>query len=49
MICRQRVPTESEKGYAHIRAQIVALCRAMSKETGLPLPERIGMGTPGVP
>jgi len=47
-ICRQRVPTESEKGYAHIRAQIVQLCQAMSKETGLPLPERIGMGTPGV-
>ncbi len=47
-ICRVRVPTESEHGYAHIRGQIVRLCKMISAESGLPLPERIGMGTPGV-
>jgi fructokinase len=45
---RHRIPTEAEKGYDHILAQIAALCRQMSRETGLPVPERIGMGTPGV-
>jgi predicted NBD/HSP70 family sugar kinase len=47
-LCRRRVPTESEHGYAHIRAQIARLCQTLSAESGLPLPERIGMGTPGV-
>ena len=47
-ICRMRVPTESEKGYDHIRKQIAKLARMVSQESGLPLPKRIGMGTPGV-
>jgi len=47
-LCRLRVPTESEHGYPHIRAQISKLCRMMSVETGLPLPKKVGMGTPGV-
>ena len=47
-LCRLRVPTESEKGYAHIRAQIAGLIKMISSESGLPLPKRIGMGTPGV-
>jgi predicted NBD/HSP70 family sugar kinase len=47
-LCRRRVPTGAEKGYDHILAQIAGLCREISRETGLPLPERIGMGTPGV-
>ena len=47
-ICRLRVPTESEKGYEHIRSQIVKLCGMIRTETGLPLPGRIGIGTPGV-
>jgi len=47
-ICRMRVPTESEKGYAHIRAQIGKLVKMIGAESGLPLPKRIGMGTPGV-
>ncbi len=47
-ICRLRVPSESEKGYAHILSQIVKLCELLSSETGLPLPKRIGIGTPGV-
>jgi predicted NBD/HSP70 family sugar kinase len=47
-ICRLRVPTESEKGYDHIRAQIAKLVEMISSESGSPLPKRIGMGTPGV-
>jgi fructokinase len=47
-ICRLRVPTESGKGYGHIRAQIAKLVKMIGAESGLPLPKRIGMGTPGV-
>jgi fructokinase len=46
-ICRLRVPTESEKGYEHIRSQIAKLIKMVAEESGLPLPNRIGMGTPG--
>jgi predicted NBD/HSP70 family sugar kinase len=47
-VCRLRVPTDSAKGYAHIRAQIGKLVKTISSESGLPLPKWIGMGTPGV-
>ena len=47
-ICRVRIPTESAKGYAHIRGQIGKLIQMLSTQSGLALPERIGMGTPGV-
>jgi fructokinase len=47
-ICRLRVPTESANGYDHIRAQIAKLVKMISAESGLPLPKKIGMGTPGV-
>jgi fructokinase len=47
-ICRLRVPTESEKGYGHIRAQIARLIKMIAAEASLPLPQRIGIGTPGV-
>jgi predicted NBD/HSP70 family sugar kinase len=47
-ICRLRVHTEAEKGYEHIVGQIALVCKMMAEETKLPLPERIGMGTPGV-
>ena len=46
-LCRLRHPTESDRGYEHICARIHELCQKMSAETGLPLPEKIGMGTPG--
>jgi fructokinase len=46
-LCRLRLPTESEYGYDHILGQIAQLCQKMSAETGLPLPPKIGMGTPG--
>jgi fructokinase len=47
-ICRLRVPTESDKGYTHIRQQIAKLINRVSVESGLHLPRKIGMGTPGV-
>jgi len=47
-ICRLRIPTEAENGYDHIRAQIGKLVKMIASESGLPLPKRIGMGTPGV-
>jgi predicted NBD/HSP70 family sugar kinase len=47
-VCRLRIPTESEKGYGHICAQIAKLVKMLGTESGLPLPKRIGMGTPGV-
>jgi predicted NBD/HSP70 family sugar kinase len=47
-LCRLRLPTEAEIGYDHIRSQILELCRRISRETGLPLPKQIGMGTPGI-
>jgi predicted NBD/HSP70 family sugar kinase len=46
-LCRLRVPTEREKGYDHILSQIARLCELMSRETGIPFPQRVGMGTPG--
>jgi predicted NBD/HSP70 family sugar kinase len=47
-LCRVRVSTESEQGYDHIRKQIVRLVKTLAAESGLSLPTKIGMGTPGV-
>ena len=46
-VCRIRVPTEAEKGYGHIRAQIRGLVESMRAEVG-DEPDAIGIGTPGV-
>ncbi len=46
-ICRMRIPTEAEKGYEHVTAQIVKLIDMMKLASGL-APERLGMGTPGI-
>jgi predicted NBD/HSP70 family sugar kinase len=46
-LCRVRVPTESAKGYEHIRKQIGRLLKTLSEESGHPLPKTIGIGTPG--
>ena len=46
-ICRLRIPTEAGEGYQHICAQIAKLVKMISSESGLPLPKRIGIGTPG--
>ncbi|MFV0415521.1 MAG: ROK family protein [Chthoniobacterales bacterium] len=45
--CRLRVPTEQEKGYRHILSQIKKLCSQVEEETGVPLPDVIGLGHPG--
>jgi fructokinase len=47
-LCRLRVPTEAENGYEHIRNQFSGLVKKMAETSGLPVPKRIGMGTPGV-
>jgi fructokinase len=44
---RLRVPTESEKGYAHIISQICTLVERLESSSGLSRPPRIGVGTPG--
>ncbi len=46
-ICRLRLPTESEGGYEHVLGQIEKVCSQLSQESGLPLPQCIGIGTPG--
>jgi predicted NBD/HSP70 family sugar kinase len=47
-LCRMRIPTEAQHGYRHIVGQIAKLAKMIEAETGLALPEKIGMGTPGV-
>jgi fructokinase len=46
--CRIRVPTESEKGYVHVLAQVERLVAMLERESGRRRPARIGFGTPGV-
>lgn len=46
-LCRIRIPTEADKGYLHIVAQIAELVQTMSAKTAT-TPTRIGIGTPGV-
>lgn len=46
VIFRERVPTEADKGYAHILAQIVKLVDKMIKKMGYK-PPHIGFATPG--
>lgn len=46
VLARQRLPTEKEKGYEHIIAQIAKLLKMLEKETGIKA-EYIGIGTPG--
>lgn len=44
---RERLPTESAQGYAHIVSQIVRLVELMEVRSGQRRPARIGIGTPG--
>lgn len=46
VLARKRVPTESQKGYAHILGQIQSLLEMLKNEVGSS-PEHVGMGTPG--
>jgi fructokinase len=45
---RLRVPTEAEKGYAHIISQIAKLVSELETVSGRGRPQSIGIGTPGV-
>lgn len=47
-LARKRIPTEADGGYEHVLDRIVSLVRDLQNETGLPIPARIGVGTPGV-
>lgn len=46
VICRERIPTEAEKGYDHILKQISRLVDILSEKAGYN-PQKIGIGTPG--
>jgi len=46
-VIRHRIPTGQERGYGHILMQIKSLVETMAEKSGLDLPERIGIGTPG--
>jgi len=46
-VCRLRVATEADRGYAHIVDRIGQLIELIEAETGLKRPARIGIGTPG--
>ncbi len=46
VIRRFRLPTEADKGYAHIQNQIKKLIEVLSSEVGF-RPKKIGIGTPG--
>lgn len=46
-VVRHRIPTGQEEGYGHILMQIKSLVETMAEKSGLDLPERIGIGTPG--
>ena len=46
VLLRKRIPTEQQKGYEHIIAQIKKLIDMMAEESGTK-PARIGIGTPG--
>ena len=46
-ILRTRIDTQASKGYQHIVQQIYTLVQQMKSDSSL-IPERIGIGTPGV-
>jgi N-acetylglucosamine kinase len=46
-IIRERIATEQSGGYGHILGQIDRLVCLMSEKSGIPRPERIGIGSPG--
>lgn len=46
VLFRERVPTESDKGYEHILSQIELLINRMKEASGV-TPTKIGFGTPG--
>lgn len=47
-LCRVRLPTEAEHGFAHVVDQIVRTVEQAVAQSGAPRPARIGLGTPGI-
>ena len=47
VLSRIRIPTEAEKGYAHIVQQVGRVVGLLKEESGL-WPERLGVGGPGI-
>lgn len=46
-VVRERVPTGRDRGYGHILMQVRGLVALLAEKSGLPCPERIGIGAPG--
>ena len=46
-LVRLRIPTEASGGYRHILLRVAKLVQMMADELRSPLPEHIGIGTPG--
>lgn len=46
VLARRRIPTEADRGYEHVIAQIRQLVDLLEKEVGH-RPQRLGVGTPG--
>lgn len=44
---RLRIPTEANQGYEHIIRNIKKMCELLCQSSSLPLPPKIGIGTPG--
>ncbi len=47
-LCRLRCPTEAHLGYDRIVQNLKKMCALLCDHSGLPLPARLGIGTPGV-
>ncbi len=47
VLFRERIPTESEKGYGHMLDRVKLLVKKMSNESGVK-PVKIGFATPGI-
>ena len=47
-LCRLRIPTEADRGYDRVLENLEKMCALLCQNTGLPLPAKIGIGTPGV-
>lgn len=48
VLCRERIPTERDKGYQHILQQLQRLVETVSAKVGV-APLSIGIGLPGIP
>ena len=47
VVARTRVATESDRGYDHVIARMVAVVEQLERDAGMQRPAMIGVGTPG--